>query len=144
MTPTTYRLRLARGLVALVIFQVVGMIVMAAVMFGLGFSAGKNGPPWFVGFFPILVSLAFGAWIARLPHVIEVTEAGELVFRAWRRTVTIPLTELRSIEADGANVGFVVFRGARRAVKVLASFDGFHSLLSEIARELPRVEIRGC
>lgn len=126
--------------VLLGIFLIVGLLLAVS-----AFWDGKD--PW-AGRLGVLAFLAVAIWnaywVLSLPQRISVSETGQIEFRSPLRRRTVTSGEVVSIRPDGGQFGFLTVRTARRKIRLLNQFDGFHDFLTELKARNPAVELRGC
>lgn len=87
---------------------------------------------------------AFWHFILTLPTLIEVTAAGEIMFISRLRRTSLSPQDIQSIKPVSNQFGFFMVRHTRGKITILAHFDGFHRFLSELEKDNPALELRGC
>jgi hypothetical protein len=126
------------------------LIVVFAFFVGLGifmtifpFVLGKSGPPAFFGIFWIAIAAWNAFRVLRIPHRIILHNDGSIEFISVLRKLKVHAMEVKSIKPEGGTFGFLVVE-AKKKIRILAQFDGFHDFIAKLKTLNPSIVFRGC
>jgi hypothetical protein len=143
--PTVYKLYIQPGMkVLLVIIFIAIAGIGAAIALAPSFLQGPKVPPPLVGLLLLTILVLYLYWILCLPYRLTLSQDGALEFISVLRRRTVRAEEIKSIQPDSRQVGFLVVKTDRRKIRILAQFDGFHDFLTRLKAMHPGVELRGC
>lgn len=129
------------------IFGMLGLFTMIGVIIlGIGiFFPEANGPPWFIGFFFLVIVTWNFYYIFSFPYKIAVSWTGEISFISVLKRRQLSMAEIKSIKPDpGQFFGFLIVKTENKKIKILNQFDGFHEFIQKLKESNPSVELRGC
>lgn len=143
--PRVYKLYIPSGMKVLLV-----VIFIASVGFGSAIALSPSlfpcpkAPPPLVGVLLLAIMGLYLGWILSLPYRITLSQDGVVEFISVLRPRTVRAQEIKSIQPDGRQVGFLLVRTDRRKIRIMAQFDGFHDFLARLKAMHPGVELRGC
>jgi hypothetical protein len=126
------------------------MMFVGPILFGLMIIFGKeifqdpNGPPRFVGLFPIVVMSWSWYWILSIPHKIVLSEDSSVEFVAVIRRWRLSLSQIKSIKPDAAFMGLFLIKTDTGKIRIFNQFDDFHEFLIILKSKNSALELRGC
>jgi hypothetical protein len=143
--PRVYKLYLPPGMKVLLVAIFIAVAGFgAAIALSPSLFPGPKAPPRLVGLLILAIWGLYLCWILCLPYRLTLAADGALEFiSVWRRR-TVRAEEIRSIQPDSCQLGFLLVRTASRKIRILAQFDGFHDFLTRLKAMHPGVELRGC
>ena len=142
MLVRTYQLR--RSLLASFLTRVAPVLVCATAVLAAYLALENPSPEHARAPFAVVAMMwASGIfrWL-RLPFNIEWHGEGALVFRAPVRRVSIPISEVQSVNSRRG--GFLELRSSRKKLLLLNEFDHFREFLQQLQAANPKVSRRGC
>ncbi len=116
----------------------------ALIIFVGSFFLNWTDPPWFIALVFLGIAGGNAFWIFSTPHKILLHDDETIEFISTLKSRRIPVREIVSIKPQGTSFGFLAVRTGKRKIRIVAQFDGFHDLLTRIAKINPGVELRGC
>ena len=129
------------------IFGILGFLMLVGlflIFLGL-FHPIKNGPPWFVGlFFLVVVTVNGYYYVLSMSHTIVVLENGQIEFISLLRRKSFAVGEIISIKPHGSQIGFLLIKTNAGKIRLLNQFDEFHDFIQRVKNTRPGIEIRGC
>lgn len=117
------------------------LITIAMVGFAAGAASDRRAPApiWILG----VIAIAVGWWsYVSIPRRIAV-DGSDLRLDRPLGSITVPIAEIRKVDARGWNRGFVIVTAEHRKIYMLRSTKNLFAVVNEIKQQNPSVMVVG-
>jgi len=117
------------------------LITIAMVSFAVGAASDPRapGPIWILG----IIAVAMGWWsYVSIPRRIAV-DGADLRLERPMGSITVPIAEVRKVDARAWNRGFVIVTAEHRKIYMLRSTKNLFAIVNEIKQQNPSAMVVG-
>jgi len=102
-----------------------------------------NGLPAIVAFFGVIVVLLAWYGYLTIPFEFELKSDNTIEFSAVLRKTTVPVSDVREIDARPWNRGLVIFRLPHTTISAFRALPELRNLIEKVKNDNPSVKIKG-